>query len=251
MLTEKDLRMFRTFRVGAMGDKVREMIEDERYDALTFEEKIKLMLDAEAEARSSRKLNKLVKDAGFADPGACVEEVIYLADRSLNKDRIQRIALCDWYYAHQNVVVVSAAGGGKSYLAQALGNAACRLGIGVLYTRLMDMVRDLAAARELGAVELNERIEHYRGVPLLIIDDYMVNRLPADNATDLVEVMAGRVGRASTIVASQAEPNEWYLQVKSKNSADTISNRTSSGALHIVIKGPDMRKYLASQKTAL
>lgn len=251
MLTEEDLRMFTKFRVGAMGDKVREIIEDDRYDALTFEEKVKLMIDAEAEARGTRKPDRLVQRAGFADPGACVEEVIYLQDRSPDKDRIQRIALCDWYHTHQNVVVVSAAGGGKSYLVQALGNAACRRGIGVLYTRLMDMVRDLAAAREMGAVELNERIEHYRGIPLLIIDDYMVNRLPADNATDLVEVMAGRVGRASTIVASQAEPNEWYLQVKSQNSADTISNRTSSGAVHIVIKGPDMRKYLASRETPL
>lgn len=78
MLTEEHFELFRQFRIKAMGDKLREMVEDESYDRFTFEEKMEMLIDAEAAARRERKVAKLVKDARFKDPSACVEDVVYL-----------------------------------------------------------------------------------------------------------------------------------------------------------------------------
>lgn len=91
MLTEEHFELFRQFRIKAMGDKLREMVEDESYDRFTFEEKMEMLIDAEAAARRERKVAKLVKDARFKDPSACVEDVVYLPDRTLAKDRINRL----------------------------------------------------------------------------------------------------------------------------------------------------------------
>lgn len=109
-----------------MGDKLREMMEDESYDQFTFEEKMEMLIDAEAAVRRERKVAKLAKDARFKDPSACVEDVVYLPDRTLAKNRINRLAQCARIRESEAVVVISKTGCGKSFVVQALGNAACR-----------------------------------------------------------------------------------------------------------------------------
>ena len=81
MLTEEHFELFKEFRVKAMGDKLREMVEDDSYDAYTFEERMEMLIDAEASARRERKVAKLVKQARFKTPSACVEDIVYLPDR--------------------------------------------------------------------------------------------------------------------------------------------------------------------------
>lgn len=118
--------MFKRFRVKAMGDKLREMVDDPSFDAMTFEERMELLIEAEADARRTRKMEKLVRQANFKEPGACVEGIVYLPDRTLNRDRVTRWANCKWIDDAETMVVISKTGCGKSYLCQALGNAACR-----------------------------------------------------------------------------------------------------------------------------
>ena len=106
LLTEEHFELFKKFRVKAMGDKLREMVEDESYDELTFEQKMVLLVEAEDSARRSRKVAKLVKEAGFKDASACVEDVLYLPGRTLSKDRIARYAECAWVENCEVVVVI-------------------------------------------------------------------------------------------------------------------------------------------------
>ena len=143
MLTEEHFELFKDFRIKAMGDKLREMVEDDSYDAFTFEEKMEMLLDAESSARRTRKIAKLVKAARFKDPSACVEEIVYLPDRTLAKDRIARYAECKWVENCEVVAVISKTGCGKSYLCQALGNAACRKLVDVRYARLAGICEEL------------------------------------------------------------------------------------------------------------
>ena len=96
MLTEEDFDLFRQFRVKAMGDKLRKMADDPSYDEMTFEERVKVLIDAEASARRDRKVAKLVREARFKLPSACVEDVLYLKGRKLSKDRVLRWAECSW-----------------------------------------------------------------------------------------------------------------------------------------------------------
>lgn len=250
MLTEEHFELFKDFRIKAMGDKLREMVEDDSYDAFTFEEKMEMLLDAESSARRTRKIAKLVKAARFKDPSACVEEIVYLPDRTLAKDRIARYAECKWVENCEVVAVISKTGCGKSYLCQALGNAACRKLVDVRYARLAGICEELNRARAEADGSYFEVMDDYKTVPLLIIDDFMTTPISTQNAVDLFEIMEAREDLCATLIASQLEPNEWYLRIEGELMADSILNRIATGARYIDLEGPNMREYFAKKKQA-
>ena len=248
MLTEEDFDLFRQFRVKAMGDKLREMVDDPAYDELTFEERVKVLLDAEASARRDRKVSKLVREARFKQPGACVEDVLYLEGRRLSKDRVLRWAECGWVEACEVMVVISKTGCGKSFLVQALGNAACRRLIPTRYVRLADLCDELNRARASGDLSYYQRMDGFKSVQLLILDDFMTTPIATQNAVELFEIMEAREGRRATVVASQLEPNEWYLRIEGELMADSILNRIATGARYVDLDGPNMRERFARRR---
>lgn len=242
--------MFKQFRIRAMGEKLREMVEDASYDKYTFEEKMKMLIDAEATARKDRKIAKLQKEAGFKLEDACVEDILYLPDRTLSKDRVTRYAHCEWVEDCETMVIISKTGCGKSYLCQALGNAACRKLIPVRYTRLSKICEELNRARVQADASYYEKMDLLKNVQLLIIDDFMTSPIATENAVDLFEIMEAREGKRATIIASQLEPNEWYLRIEGELMADSILNRIATGARYVDIEGPNMREYFANLKSA-
>ena len=250
MLTEEHFELFKQFRIKAMGDKLREMIDDASYDRFTFEEKMEMLLDAESSARRDRKVAKYVKQAGFKTPSACVEDVVYLSDRTLSKDRIMRYAGCEWVENCEVMVIISKTGCGKSYLCQAFGNAACRKLIEVRYTRLAGICEDLNRARAAADGSYYELMDELKTVPLLIVDDFMTTPITTQNAVDLFEIMEARENLCATLIASQLEPNEWYLRIEGELMADSILNRIATGARYIDLEGPNMREYFAKKKQA-
>lgn len=245
---EEDFDLFRQFRVKAMGDRLREMVDDPSCDEMTFEERMKVLLDAEASARRDRKVAKLVREARFKLPSACVEDVLYLQGRKLSKDRVLRWAECSWVEDCEVMVIISKTGCGKSYLSQALGNAACRRLIPTRYVRLSDMFDELDRARVIGDGSYYQRMDALKSVQLLILDDFMTTPIATQSAVELFEVMESREGRKATIVASQLEPNEWYLRIEGELMADSILNRIATGARYVDLDGPNMREYMAGQR---
>lgn len=249
MLTEEDFDLFRRFRIKAMGDKLREIVDDPSCDALTFEEKVKMMLDAEATARRDRKVAKLAREARFKVPSACVEDVLYLPKRTLSKDRVLRWAECSWVEDNEVMVVISKTGCGKSFLVQALGNAACRKLIPTRYVRMADMFDELNRVRGgRGDGLYYSRMDAFKTVPLLIVDDFMTIPISTRNAIELFEIMEAREGKAATLIASQLEPNEWYLRIEGELMADSILNRIATGARYVDLDGPNMREYFAKKR---
>jgi len=246
MLTEEHFGLFTKYRVTAMGAKLREIIEDSTYDKMTFEEKIEAMIDAEIEARYNRKVDALCKKAGFKQKDACIEEISYLEGRTLSKDRMLRFSECSWIDERDNVIVLSSSGGGKSFVAQALGNAACRKEKTVLYRRFADLLRDLDIARVNG--NYYKTMDDVAEVELLIIDDFFTTPVSERGIIDLFEIMEAREGRGSTLLASQIDPAEWYLRIEAEVMADSILNRIVKRARIIDIEGPNMREYLAQKR---
>jgi DNA replication protein DnaC len=242
MLTEEHFELFTKYRIRAMGDKLREIIEDTAYDNKTFEEKMEILLDAETDARYGRKVEKLSKSAGFKQRSACVEDIIYLEGRSLNRDRIARFSKCEWVNDHDNVVILSKTGGGKSYVAQALGNAACRSEHSVIYRRLADLLRDLDIARTNG--NFYEKMDRIAAVSLLILDDFFTTPVSERGIIDLFEILEAREGRGSTLFASQIDPAEWYLRIEAEVIADSTLSRITKRARYIDIEGPNMREHM-------
>ena len=244
VLSDERLALFTKWRVGAFGRKLREVCEDESCDDMTFEEEIELCVDAEIEARDGRKIERAVRSARFKIKDACVEDIYYLPDRSLTRGRVARLASCAWVEARENLVVISESGGGKSYVAQALGVSACRRLMSVRYARLNDMFREINVARTEGRVY--DALDRFSGPDLLILDDFFTTPIENPlNAVDLFEMLEAREGRGSTLIASQLEPDQWYLRINSELCADSILNRVVEHARFLDIKGPNMRKYTA------
>lgn len=249
MLTEEDFHRFTEFRCGAMGRRLREMVEDPAFDGMTFEEKIKDLIDTEVASRTANKIAKLVKGAGFKVPDACVEDIVYLPERRLSKDRMVRLAECKWVDDCRNIVIISKTSRGKSYVAQALGTAACRKLVKVRYTRMHDLAEELNRAREAQDGSYYAAMDRFKSVGVLIIDDFMTTPLKTINVIDIFEIMEAREGRAPTIISSQMEPDEWYLRIDGELMADSILSRISTGAFYIDIEGPNMREYFAKLNT--
>ena len=146
------------------------------------------------------------------------------------------------------VAIISKTGCGKSLISQALGNAACRRLFTVRYARLADIMDDLNRCRAAGDGSYYERMDAYKRVQLLIVDDFLTTPIATQGAIDLFEIMEAREGRAATLIASQLEPNEWYLRIEGELMADSILNRVATGARYIDLDGPNMREYFAKKR---
>jgi DNA replication protein DnaC len=234
-----------SFRVRTFADRCREIAEDPSLDSLGFLDKVTLATEAEDRVRHDRRVEKRNKAARFVDPTACVEDIIYLPNRTLSKDSVIRLSGCEYIKNGHNVIVTSPTGAGKSYLVQALGNAACRLGHKVRYIRHADFCRDLNVARKTG--EYYELMEAFEEPHLLILDDLFLEDSDMKNVTDLLEVITHRADtKASIIIASQLTPEQWHLRIDTKIIADALIDRLVHNSYPIEIDGPNMREYCAA-----
>jgi DNA replication protein DnaC len=143
-LTTDDMATFTQLRMTAFGQAVIDIANDSDYDDWTFSAKIHHALDIELAARAERRVHKLLKASHTPNPAACVENIRYLPDRTLTRDVVDRLASCTWIDNATNVIILGKTSVGKSYLAQALVNAACRKDYTVAYWRLDDLGNRLA-----------------------------------------------------------------------------------------------------------
>lgn len=121
MLTETTITKLREMRLSVMANALRDQLEDPQYRNMTFEDRLGFLVDAEWNARKSNHLRKLIRQATFSDPAACLENVEYLPDRKLKQEELLRLGSCNYIQEHHNVILLGATGSGKTYLACALG----------------------------------------------------------------------------------------------------------------------------------
>ncbi|MEI2621464.1 MAG: ATP-binding protein [Candidatus Nanopelagicales bacterium] len=146
-LTDDDMPLFTRLRMTAFGEAVIDIANDPTCDQWTFSQKIRHALERETAARGERRLLKLLKASRTPNPAACVEDIHYLHGRSINRDVVARLAACHWIDRATNLVILGTSSVGKSYLAQALVNAACRRDYTARYYRLDDLANRLAVFR--------------------------------------------------------------------------------------------------------
>jgi DNA replication protein DnaC len=233
------------FRVRAFADCLRDIAEDPSLDAMGFLEKVAIAVEAEDAVRHDRRVAKYNKEARFSNPMACVEDIIYLPNRTLGKETVLRLDSCDYIKDGRNVIVTSPTGAGKSYLVQALGNSACRRGHKVRYIRHADLCRELNIARKTD--EHYDLMEKFEETGLLILDDLFLEESNMVNVTDLLEIVTHRVDSGASIaIASQLMPEQWHLRIDTKIIADALLDRVVHNSYKIEIDGPNMREYCTS-----
>jgi DNA replication protein DnaC len=198
-----------------------------------------LLVDAEWTHRENRKLDLRLRQAHFRLP-ACIEDVDYRANRGLSKTTVLDLASSRWVHAHQNVILTGATGVGKSYLACALGQKACRDGHSVIYKRASRLFDELALARADGTI--HHLLKRLAKAQVLILDDFGLEPLGAAQRKDLLEVLDDRYHASSTLVTSQLEPKDWHPLIGDPTLADAICDRLVHNAHRLKLGGESLRK---------
>jgi DNA replication protein DnaC len=239
MLNEPTLDKLKALRLDAMAKAWQEQQQQPEMQKLAFDERLGLLVDAEWLWRENKRLERTLKEAKLRLTQACVEDIDYSAKRELDKAVIRQLSSCKWVHEHNNVLVTGATGTGKTYVACALAQQACRKGYRALYRRAARLSDELILARADGSyARLLARIAR---VDVLVIDDWGLTPIREPERRDLYEIMEDRHGLRSTIMSSQLPPSKWHDHVGEPTVADAILDRLMSNAHRIVLKGPSRR----------
>ena len=247
-LTAQDMPLFTRLRMTAFGEAAIDIANDPAYDEWTFSQKIRHALDQETTARQERRILKLLKASRTPNLAACVEEIHYLPDRNINRDLITRLAACRWIDHTTNLVVLGKSSVGKSYLAQALVNAACRKDYTARYFRLDDLANHLAVYHRTDPQRLTF-LASIHTCDLLVLDDFLTTPISGETASELLNILAAREGRGATLVTSQFDPEDWYKSLHDAVIAESILNRIVSTSELVQLDGPNMRRHTHTATT--
>ena len=244
MLTHPTVEQLHQLGLAGMARAFGELEANPTSAALAHAEWLALLLDREATERSNRQLTARLRHAKLRQR-ATIEDVDWRAQRGLDRALFQRLIAGDWIEAPQNLIIEGPTGVGKSWLACALGNKACRDNRSVLYQRLPRLFDALALGRGDGR---HARLLNNLGrVQLLILDDWGLAPMTAERRRDLLEIMDDRHGRGSTIVTSQLPVENWHEIIGDPTIADAILDRLVHNAYRLVLKGESLRKAAAKR----
>lgn len=245
MLTQHTVDRLRQLGLGGMAEALRTQRESTGVQQMSFEERLGLLVDEEIAYRESRRTERLLKEAHLR-VAASLEDIDYRPDRGLDRDLMRTLGECRWVNEHLNVLVIGPTGAGKTWISNALGNAACRHGISVRYYRVERLCEELAAAQADNT--LTRALGKLSRVGVLIIDDWGLAPLGPTEARLLLQVVDDRSDTRSTVIASQLPVDRWHGVVQDPTMADAILDRVVHGAYRITLRGESMRKIARQRR---
>jgi DNA replication protein DnaC len=238
MLDNPTLRQLHDLRLTVMAAKLREQQEQPDIACLSFEERLGLLVEAELFSRRTKRIDKLIAQAAFRFE-ASLEDIDYQGKHGITKPDILRLSTGNYLRKYFNILVSGPTGVGKTYLACALGHAACSQGVPVLYTRLSDLFLRLSEAHLEGRyLDLREKLSK---VPLLILDDWGLRKFSLEETHEIMEIVERHYGRAATIISGQLPVSAWHELFPDPTLADAIVDRLIHNAYKYNITGASMR----------
>jgi DNA replication protein DnaC len=234
-----------SMKLYGMSDGLQEQLDNSQYKELTFEERISMLVEKEVLYRHNRKLTSLLRRASFRFPEACIEHIDFKAKRNLSKQGILKLSQNEWIKKSQNIIITGETGAGKSYIACALGNNACRNGFSTLYARIPKLLNELKISHADGSyLKLIKKLSR---VDLLIMDDWGLSNFSDSGRRDMLEIFEDRYNLRSTIIATQFPVDTWFDVIGDPTIADAICDRIIHNSHKIELKATDsMRKLKAN-----
>lgn len=237
------LEKLSALKLEGMAQALAEQLQMRDLGGLGFEERLGLLVDREMTERRNRRLQLRLKKAHLR-LNAAVEDIDFRTPRGLDKSMILGLSSCRWVEEHHNVLITGPTGVGKSYLACALAQKACREGYRAQYYRMPRLLQELAVARVDG--RYGKILIHLLRQDVLVIDDWGLAPLDDPGRRDMLEIFEDRYNRRSTIVSSQLPVAAWHEMIGDRTLADAIMDRLVHQAYQLNLKGESMRKKTKS-----
>jgi DNA replication protein DnaC len=239
MLTNPTIEKLHTLHLVAMAEAFAQQRGSSPHAELSFDDRFGLLVEAEWTAREQRRLTQRLRNAKPRFPSAALEDVDFGPARGLARDVILNLGTGAWIRDHHNLLISGPTGVGKSWLASAFVQNACRHGFTATYVRAPRLLHDLAVSRGDGSYA--RLLARLAKLDLLAIDDWLLASLTDAERRDLLEVIEDRSERRSTLIASQLPPTAWHAAIGEPTVADAICDRLIHHAHRLTLKGPTMR----------
>lgn len=215
-------------------------IEDVNYSRLGFDERLYNLLEAQEIFMHNKRIATNLRQSKIKDKQASLEELEYHNRRKLSKTVMKDLANMSFIRNHQNIIITGKTGTGKSYVAQALANRAILDGFKACYVRVPTLLEDIKISRADGTY--TSLLRKYSRFQLLVLDDFGITQMSADDATNLFEIIEDRTEINSTIITSQLPVSQWYDYLNNDTVADAILDRIVHSSHRIELEGESMRK---------
>ena len=239
MLKHPTLEKLNALKLTGMAAALTDLSLTPESEQMSFEERLGLLVDREMTERENRRLTNRMRQAKLRHL-ASLEDIDYQSPRGLDKGLILSLGSCQWIKEHLNLLITGPTGVGKTWLACALAHKACREGYTAQYVRLNRLFHELSVAKADG--QYTRLLAKLAKVDVLLLDDWGLTKMSAENRRDLLEVMEDRQGRRSTIATSQLPIEEWHGVIGDATLADAILDRLVHNAYKINLRGESMRK---------
>lgn len=246
MMMNTTLEQLRGLKLNGMAEGLQEQLTQAGMTAMSFEERLALLVDREVYFRNDKRQARLLKEARLKYPQACIEDLDTRPGRGLERKAVMSLALGDWIDSGHSVLVTGPTGAGKSWLACALAQYACRRGHSALYQRVPRLGEELRIRHANGT--FGKWLIQLAKTDVLLLDDWGMTALDSQTRADLLEIIDDRAASKATIITSQLPIEHWHAWVGDATIADAILDRVMQRNHRFTLTGESLRQKPKANK---
>jgi DNA replication protein DnaC len=243
MLNNPTVEKLRDMKLKVMADMIND--PDESLEGLSFDERLGIMVEKEWISKKNSRIRRLLGSASLG-LNACLEDIDYSADRTIDKRTIQTLSSCLFIEQKLNIVITGKTGSGKTYIACAFGNAACRKVYSAKYYRIPELLLEIQAAKNEN--RYSRFMSSLQNIKLLILDDLGLKSYTLEESRDILEIAEGRYNKASTVLSGQIAHAKWYDLFPDPTIADAIMDRIIHNSYILALDSKKSMREVMAEK---